>query len=365
MRRTHLLFPTLILIASAGLSCSSSGGGGTGGETIGLCEAAQNWEAWVGLEGDNKVTVINGPRFAARMNIDLTATGLNGPHQSAFYTTVDPTKANLGKIDGTAFVAFRGTQAMNYADAGVAIVALKGNTKTVGAAVHTNEEIVAIGARPDNGSQAWAISKNGTLFVIDAAGGTVTASVTFGTGDPASIAFSPDGATAYVANARDNAGKSSVTVFDVASHSETGSYETDAGTSDLAISADGDTMWVANKTAGTVQKIDLTASDKTMAVSMFAMGLTNVHAIAVAKHVIAVADGKTTFFSSMGAVVKEVELTATRIAVSPECGHHYLYDEGGKVFQEIDAALNKRSATVNVMGNTPHGLALRPTAPDM
>ena len=125
-----------------------------------------------------------------------------------------------------------------------------------------------LAATPD-GTSIW-VSENilvppfpATMAVIDPATNTFTTfPLGHGTDAPQSIAFTPNGAFAYVADGFDNR----VAVIDTATHTEVATVAVGSRPAYVAITADGAAAYVANLTANSVSVIDTATNTVTATV---------------------------------------------------------------------------------------------------
>lgn len=149
---------------------------------------------------------------------------------------------------------------------GVSVIDLATNTIT-GAISHGGYTATGMGVTPD-GDHIYVTHFGVTVSVIDLATHTVTSTITVGV-NPLSVAFSPDGARAYVANLND----ATVSVIDTATHTVTTAIPIDGGgveayPASVAVSPDGAHAYVASlfKANGTVSVIDTATNTVTITI---------------------------------------------------------------------------------------------------
>lgn len=313
---------------------------------------------WVLRPATNDARIINGNTFKMRVDVPLVSTGLTSPKAISFSNEPNETNNSLGMPPmKTVFISMAGTEAMNYADAGVVI--LDAQMRMIEGQVATHNAIDASALKPDS-TELWALAgKAKQVVLIDTAAKTVTTSIAIdGTADLVAIRFASTGAKAYVAT------RDAVVEIDTAQKSVLGKYETGMGTSAIVISPDDKTMWVANDTANTVQKIDLTVADRAAAVTPFASGVGGASSLSLGQHVItsAATDAKVLFFDDKGTKVSEVPISGrpADVSVSPDCSKAYALDVSQGQLSQIDAKklILKGSVAIESTNVTAFGLRI-------
>jgi DNA-binding beta-propeller fold protein YncE len=361
--------------------------GGTGGNidtytgNLGVCSPAANWEIWVPRQGANDIKIIAGTSFTVLPDtIDLSATGLVGPHLLEF------------NADGTkAVVAMLGTPTANYANGGVVVIDTVARTilKTVVTERKTHHAVFTMDGNTVITADVQAPAEApGSISFVDVNTSSVTKRLDVG-GQAVAVALSTDGMRAYVTNQFTDPVnmKSKVHVINVASKEVEGEpFITDKSTVGIARRSDGKVAYVSNGIVGmneshTIQKIFLDNPDRTAAVETFADGINEAHGIGLGKEHLVVSSRtngqKILLLDRNGATVKEFPITVASgtalvdwVAMSPDCNTAYVTERTeGKVYpinmttQAIGPALDL--ALGNPMAN-PHGIAVRRAAnPDM
>ena len=141
---------------------------------------------------------------------------------------------------------------------------------------HEGEEVAAVAA--ETPYQAWdavraiAVDYEVLPAVVDAAAGTVVASVPVGT-SPMGVVVNPEGTRAYVANAASG----TVSVIDTATDAVIATVPVGAGPYGLAVTPTGKYVYVANSNSDTVSVIETAAhtviATLPVGISPFALGL--------------------------------------------------------------------------------------------
>jgi len=211
----------------------------------------------------------------------------------------------------------------------------------------------------------------GTVYLIDAATNTVTATVPVGN-YPKEVAVSPDGTKVYVTNEGDSE-ISTVSVIDTATNTVTATVNVGARPRGIAISPDGTKAYVMNYGSNEISIID-TANDTVTAT----MNTENPLGIAISP------DGTKVYVTNNGESVSVIDTTTNAVtasvpvggrldgvAVSPDGTKVYVTngwykgDDGPYYALEIgtvsviDTATNAITATVSV-GHLPLGVAVSP-----
>lgn len=331
---------------------------------LGKCDAASNWEIWVPRQEANDIKIVKGPEFTlSDKSIDLSMTGLKLPHGVTFNKTLD-----------RAIVAMLGTPAANYSDGGVVLIDATNYTVlesfVTGAKTHQT-------AFAPNG-EIWAVNVNspGTVSFIDVATSTVTGALAIG-GQAVAARFATDGSKAFVTN-QEVFGEtnSRVDVIDIATHTlETTPYKTGKQTVTPSMTTDGKILYVTNGLENSIDKIDLTATDRGAAVTQFATNLPEAHAIALGKDYLFVTarmGARVTVLDRKGAVVKEIPVTVSggnpipdMIAASPSCQKVYFTERFENKLHQIDVETLAITGSVDMESGYTHGVAVRTIPGDM
>jgi YVTN family beta-propeller protein len=140
-----------------------------------------------------------------------------------------------------------------------------GSTSTI--PVGSNPNSVAFSP---NGTTAYVANYgNSTVSVIDVATGTVTSTIPVGVGSPHSVAFSPNGTTAYVTKyGYGFSAAGEVSVIDVATATVTGTIPVGGGPVSVAFSPNGATAYVANHFDDTVSVVDVAIATVTSTIQV-------------------------------------------------------------------------------------------------
>ncbi|WFB10512.1 IPT/TIG domain-containing protein [Streptomyces sp. LX-29] len=176
---------------------------------------------------------------------------------------------------------------------------------------------------------------------------------------PVSIAFTPDGTRAYVANS----GTTTVSVIDTATNTATGTVTVGAEPWGVAVRPDGTRAYVTNSTAGTVSVIN-TATNTVIAT--IPVG-TSPRGVAVTP------DGTRAYVANSGTTTVSVIDTATNtatgtvtvgaepwgVAVRPDGTRAYVTNSTAGTVSVINTATNTVIATIPV-GTSPRGVAVTP-----
>jgi YVTN family beta-propeller protein len=375
MRIERLLAATTLIGALAFYGCDGGGDDDdTDGATLpdvgGKCvSGALNWEMWVPRQEANDLKIMNGPRFSLEETVDLSTTGLVMPHNITF-----------SPDEKYAFIAMLGNDMMMNSNGGVVILDVESRdvlkVVTIGAKTHK------VGITPDN-RRAWAVNvNNDTISVIDLtaiATATVTNTITVGgTGGPLVAEFAPDGSKAYITNKNVSMAtmKSSVSVFNTSTFMRDGTdYSTGMTTTEEALTKDGKTLYITNGGDNNVEKIDLSAADRSTAVTKFAEGVMGSHAVVLSeKYVIVTArgGGRIQFYDGNAALVKDLTVEATMgnaqpdiVALSPDCKRAYAAEKTGGSLFEITVATQESRNKMDFGGGVPHGVAVVSRPSDM
>ncbi|MCB0933171.1 MAG: beta-propeller fold lactonase family protein [Mycobacterium sp.] len=212
---------------------------------------------------------------------------------------------------------------------------------------------------------------NVTITVRDSAGASTTGTVGFtplnavtavvnaGASPQHGLAFSPDGATAYVTNQSDG----TVTVIDTATNTVRTTINTGGEPTGIAVSPDGAAVYVASR-GGSVSVIDTaTGADKTLAVvgrgrqsgvAVSPDGST-VYVVNSAERTLSVIDAAT------GNITADVMVGDEPVGVAVTRNGRTVYVTNGNsgTVSVIDAATNTVTATIPA--DRAHGIALDPT----
>jgi YVTN family beta-propeller protein len=171
------------------------------------------------------------------------------PSSHCATVTVDTTTSpSLAQLQGTALGAWSRTQGYVVLRSDNAIVPVA-DAGQIGSPIHVGNHPAAIVSSPDGSSAYVANADDNTVVQVDV--GTNTLAHTFGVGkDPLALAIAPDGQTVYSANALDNTisvinlGQGSVSTIPVGTKPEA-----------LAVSSDGALLYVANRGSSTLSTI--------------------------------------------------------------------------------------------------------------
>jgi len=160
---------------------------------------------------------------------------------------------------------------------------------------------------------------DGLVSVIDVATGTVVATITVG-GAPWSVAMTPDGSRAYVANY----GSPSIAVIDTTSNAIIGTVNVGGSSNGVVVSPDGTRAYVAVRAIQTVAVLD----------------------------------------TSTNAVLAQIPVSSaegpTGVTISPDGTRVYAATYGGDTVSVIDTAANSVVATVPLPGEHPFWAAVSP-----
>jgi DNA-binding beta-propeller fold protein YncE len=337
----------------------------TAGHALGKCDAASNWEIWVPRQNSNDIKIVNGPEFtlAEEKTIDLSMTGLKLPHGVAF--NKDLTRA---------LVAMLGTPEAQYADGGVVLI--DATTRTVIRSIVTNAKTHAVTFAPNG--EIWAANVNspGTLSFINADSGMVTGTLEVG-GQAVATRFSSDGTKAYVTNqAVVDETNSLVHVVNVGTKALDGNaYKTGKQTVSPVMTTDGKLLYVTNGLSNSIDKIDLSMTDRAAAVTEFAKDIAESHAIALGKdHIFVTArmGARVVVLDREGVAVKNIPVEVTggnpipdMIAMSPSCQKAYFTERFENKLHQIDVETLAITGSVNLAEGYTHGVTVRVVAGDM
>jgi YVTN family beta-propeller protein len=221
----------------------------------------------------------------------------------------------------------------------------------------------AIAFTPDGKTAYVANAGNMDVSVIDTATRTESAAKIVVGGGPEAIAVTPDGRTAYVASFDSD----SVRVIDTATNEASPTtIPVGSGPSAIAVTPDGRTAYVANSNSNTVSVIDTTTNmvgPQTIPVG------TAPEAIAVTP------DGKTAYVTNLRSNSVSVIDTTTNtaaaipiavgrapwgIAISPDGRTAYVANSAASSVSAIDTATNTVNASAINVGTRPIGIAITP-----
>ncbi len=200
---------------------------------------------------------------------------------------------------------------------------------------------------------------DGTVSVIDSATNSVVTTVEVGT-NPLGVAVSPDGDRVYVTHQR-VAG--TVTILDAASNDVVGSVAVGAGPSGVSVKLPGTKVYVVNRDDKTVSVLDVATGlvIATIPVGNNPLGVAVSPAGTPAYVVNKGSDSVSVIDTNLDAVVATVDVgnDPTHVAVHPNGGRIFVSNGSNSSVSVIDAATNTVVATVPV-GNTPEGIAFDP-----
>jgi uncharacterized protein (TIGR03437 family) len=206
----------------------------------------------------------------------------------------------------------------NFGSNNVSVIDTSSNTVFATVGVGSQPNSVAI--TPD-GTRAYVANGGGDVWVIATSGNTVAAKVVVG-GYPTAVAITPDGTRAYVTRTNAN----SVSVIQTSSNSVVATVAVGTAPSGIAITPDGTRAYVANVGTGSGSVSVIDTSSNTVAATV---GLGNVGPVGV--------------------------------AITPDGTRVYVLDGIGNL-SVIDTSSNTTTATVTLPGNeiSPFGLAISP-----
>jgi YVTN family beta-propeller protein len=200
------------------------------------------------------IPIPGGPRFLAinaAGSLAYVAAAPNTVSVVDLVTTAVITTIPVGA--NPSFPTFSGNEAFLYVgnNGSNSVSVIDTATNTVVATLTVGPNPQGVATTPD-GASVWVAIATGEIVVIDTATNTITTSfpVAF-FNQLLGIAFTPDGAFAYVSNA--SAGN--CLVVDTATHAIIATIPTGAGPFDSAITPDGSTVYQANQ-SGSVSVID-------------------------------------------------------------------------------------------------------------
>jgi DNA-binding beta-propeller fold protein YncE len=352
------------LLAAVGLITGCDGGDDdttddtTMQQALGACGMDQNYELWVPRQEANNIQIVN-KDLTLGPTIDLAPTGLKNPHGLTF------------NKDGTrAVVAMLGTPGgmgvIPYIDGGVVIIDTANKTiiSSVVSRAKTHQAVFA------PSGQIWAVNVNapGTVTFIDVATATTAGSLEVG-GQAVAVRFSSDGTKGYLTNQFVDGDTSRVDVINVMSKTIDGSpYRTGKATVTPAMTSDGKTLFTTSGMDNRVDKIDLTAADRTAAVSVFASDVSEAHAIGLGKdHLVVTArmGGSVKIFDRAGVLAKDIPVSVAMgnpipdmVAMSPDCNTAFVTERNEGKVVVIDMATMAIKQTVALDGGYTHGITL-------
>jgi YVTN family beta-propeller protein len=216
-----------------------------------------------------------------------------------------------------------------------------------------------------NGTTAYVANGisifTGTVSVIDVGTGTVTGTIPVGA-NPVWVAFSPDGTIAYVANFADN----TVSVINVATATVTGTVAVGGKPYSVAFSPNGTTAYVSNYvslSAGTVSVIDVGTGTVTGTIPVgrdpykvvFSPDGATAYVVNSTDSTVSVIDVATSAVTS----TIPVGFSPQAVAFSPDGTTAYVSNEGDNTVSVIDVATGTVTSTIPV-GTYPVAVAFSP-----
>jgi YVTN family beta-propeller protein len=217
---------------------------------------------------------------------------------------------------------------------------------------------IGVAFRPDGATAYIANAGADTVNVIDVASGTVTATIPVGY-HPIGVAFAPDGATAYVANFNSD----TVSVIDVASGTVTNTIPVGDGPHSVAFTPDGNTAYVTSVNGNTVSVIDVASGTVTATIPVGT----------IPADVAFTPDGNTAYVTNANddtvSVIDVASGTVTAtipvgdwahfVAFTPDGNTAYVTNANSATVSVIDVASGTVTATIPV-GDWPTGVAFMP-----
>lgn len=284
-----------------------------------------------------------------------SVTGNVSSGQTATLTIEVP--AGLGRVfTAKAFNGLNGTGTLRFQGSSAPTDLIEGTALSITLTMARASSTNAL-----SGLRAYVVNEfGGTVSVIDTATNTVGATVTVGT-DPFFVAITPDGTKAYVTN------DLSVSVIDTSNNTviATITNSVDDPVS-IAFTADGAFAFVANAGNNTVLIIDTTtnvvintvtvgASPYGVAVLSLSSNLARVYVSDHGSDTVSVINPST---QTVVAVINVGQLPAG-VAVLPNGNRVYVANTGSGTVSVIDPATNTVKATISV-GTIPTGLTISP-----
>jgi len=237
---------------------------------------------------------------------------------------------------------------------------------TAGIVVGSNPAAVAVD--PAAGTVYVANLGSNSVSVIDAATNTVTATIPVGTA-PDGVAVDPATGTVYVTNLGVDADPGvstddgTVSVIDAATGTVTATVAVGSYPAAVAVDPATGTVYVANENDASVSVID--TATKTVTATIPVGGLAVAVAVDPAAGTVYVANGGglSVIDAATGTVTATIGTVSppTAVAVDPATGTVYLATTGGTPVEVIDAATNTVTATIGV-GLFPDAVAVDPAA---
>jgi YVTN family beta-propeller protein len=210
----------------------------------------------------------------------------------------------------------------------------------------------------------------GKVYPLDTATNTVGTAIPVGS-SPWSIAITPDGATAYVANSASN----NVTPIDTSTNTPETPIAVGSGPQSIAITPDGTTAYVGNSGTNTVTPIDLTTDPPTPGMTPITVN-GSPYAIAITP------DGATAYAANQGAsptvtpidtatntaddpIVLPDGLSPSAMAMSPDGATAYVTSDsdlsGHSMVIPINTATNTAGSAITTgTGLSTEGIAITP-----
>jgi YVTN family beta-propeller protein len=218
----------------------------------------------------------------------------------------------------------------------------------------------SLAVSPDGSTVYVTDAQSNTISVIDASTHAVTATIPAGA-SPQSVVISPDGGTLYVADSGDVSDDEAgtITVISTATDGITGTISMGdyAGAAAVALSPDGTTAYVANAESNAVSVIDLTtdAVIATIPVGLYPDSLT------------VTTDGRSVYVAnssgeSISAIDTATDTVTATIPIAGGPSQVANYPGGGSVFVTTGDGVSVISTEENVvtgtLTNTPDAIAL-------
>jgi YVTN family beta-propeller protein len=226
--------------------------------------------------------------------------------------------------------------------------------------------------RPVSGSHVYVASDDGTVYVIDAATNTVVKTIAINEGPVGDVAVSPGGTYAYVAG---GLGSNTLSVIDTATNTITSTMQFGSEPTEVAFSADGAYAYIANETPVTVSVVDTATTSvvATIQIPMATAGPMDVVVRPDGKRVYVTVDfGRTMavidtdpLHIGYRTVIKSIPLDRPNgVAVSGDgtsvyVSHEFSGQEFGNTVSVIDTATNSVVDTI-VVGGIPGAMAVSP-----
>jgi YVTN family beta-propeller protein len=284
-------------------------------------------------------------------NSAVTAYSLNTGAALATLPTTGVAEALAFSPDGSTVYA---------AESGDYVGVINVATNTVIANIPVGFWPTSLAMSPDGSTVYVTDAQSNTISVINASTYTVTATIPAGA-SPQSVVISPDGATLYVAGSGDvsNDEAGTITMISTATDGITGTISMGAyaGAAAVALSPDGTTAYVANADSNAVSVIDLTtdAVTATIPVGLFPDSLT------------VTPDGRSVYIANSSSESISVIDTATDAvtATIPIAGGPVQvanYPDGGSVFATtgdgVSVISTENNTVTGTLTNTPDAIAL-------